>query len=208
MKKRKAPLVNINGLHDSTYPNPIAIGSKRWHDWLSKHKKFHFECGATAKFTAHKSTRGYWSAQRRVNGKLRHQYLGDSSSLDWDILEAAARKMDLGDSAYWRQIYSQSVEEDKNKSHTPVYETESQVTLQATAEIEQLHFKLDEAHQHIEQLEIACQYSQNRKLAAVELLNQFIEEVGVVEKIKHPGTNRTLGYLAKFQKWLEQLPSE
>jgi hypothetical protein len=71
-----------------------------------------------------------------------------------------------------------------------------------------LHFKLDEAHQRIEQLLIACQYSHNRKLAAVELLNQFIEEVGVVEKIKHPRTNRTLGYLAKFQKWLEQLPSQ
>jgi hypothetical protein len=208
MKKRKAPLVNINGLHDSTYPNPIAIGSKRWHDWLSKHKKFHFECGATAKFTAHKSTRGYWSAQRRVNGKLRHQYLGHSSSLDWDILEAAAKKMDLGDSAYWGQIYSQSVEEHKNKSHRLGYETETQVSLQATAEIEQLHLKLDEAHQRIEQLLIACQYSHNRKLAAVELLNQFIEEVGVVEKIKHPRTNRTLGYLAKFQKWLEQLPSQ
>jgi hypothetical protein len=207
MKKRTAPLVNINGLHDSTYPKPIAIGSKRWHDWLNKHHKFHFECGDSAKFTAHKSTRGYWSAQRRVNRKLRHQYLGDSSKLDWDILEAAARKMDLPDSVYWRQIYPQPVEEDKKKSRKMRYETKGEITSQITVEIEELQAKLNEAHQRIEQLLTANQSFQ-KKQRAVELLNQFIKEVGVVEKIKHPSTNRTLGYLAKFQKWLDQLMDE
>jgi hypothetical protein len=207
MKKPKAPLVNITGLHEKAHPKPIAIGSKGWHDWLNKHHKFHFECGDTAKFTAHKSTRGYWSAQRRVNGKLRHQYLGDSSSLSWDILEAAARKMNLSDSAYWRQIYPQPVGENNKKSHKTGYETKSEVISQTTAEIEKLQAKLDEAHQRIEQVETANQCSQ-KKQRAVELLNQFIEEAGVGEKIKHPGTNRTLAYLAKFQKWLGQLTNE
>jgi predicted transcriptional regulator len=114
--------------------------------------------------------------------------------------------MDLSDSAYWRQIYPQPVEKDK-ESHKRGYETESQVTSQAIAEIEEFQAKFNEAHQRIEQLLRANQCSQ-KKLAAVELLNQFIEEAGVGEKIKHPSTNRTLGYLAKFQKWLGQLPSE
>ena len=207
MKKPKAPLVNLAGLHEEAHPLPIAIGSKRWHDWLNKHHKFHFQCGDTAKFTAHKSTRGYWSAQRRVNGKLRHQYLGDSSSLTWDILEAAARKMDLPEQTYWQQIYPQPVEVNLKKSPKVVYETESEVTLQTTAEIEKLQAKLDEAHQRIKQLLTANQCSQ-KKQAAVELLEQFIEQEGVGEKIKHPSTNRTLGYLAKFQKWLGQLLDE
>lgn len=207
MKKPKAPLVNLNGLHEEVCSKPIAIGSKRWHDWLNKHHKFHFECGDTAKFTAHKSTRGYWSAQRRVNGKLRHQYLGDSSSLTWDILEAAARKMDLPEQTYWQQIYPQPVEVDKKKSHKITYETHGEVTLQTTAEIEKLQAKLDEAHQRIKQLLTANQCSQ-KKQATVELLEQFIEQEGVGEKIKHPSTNRTLGYLAKFQKWLGQLLDE
>jgi hypothetical protein len=43
-----------------------------------------------------------------------------------------------------------------------------------------------------------------KKQAAGELLEQFIKQEGVGEKNKHPGTNRTLGYLAKFQKWLGQ----
>jgi hypothetical protein len=207
MKKPKAPLVNLNGLHEEVCSKPIGIGSKRWHDWLNKHHKFHFESGDTAKFTAHKSTRGYWSAQRRVNGKLRHQYLGDSSSLTWDILEAAARKMDLPEQTYWQQIYPQPVEVNKKKSHKVAYETHGEVTLQTTAEIEKLQAKLDEAHQRIKQLESANQCSQ-KKQATVELLEQFIEQEGVSEKIKHPSTNRTLGYLAKFQKWLGQLLDE
>jgi hypothetical protein len=207
MNKPKAPLVNLTGLHEEVCSKPIVIGSKRWHDWLNKHHKFHFECGDTAKFTAHKSTRGYWSAQRRVNGKLRHQYLGDSSSLTWDILEAAARKMDLPEQTYWQQIYPQPVEVDKKKSHKVTCETHGEVTLQTTAEIKKLQAKLDEAHQRIKQLESANQCSQ-KKQAAVELLEQFIEQEGVGEKIKHPSTNRTLGYLAKFQKWLGQLLDE
>jgi hypothetical protein len=60
-------------------------------------------------------------------------------------------------------------------------------------------------HQRIKQLESANQCSQKKQQAAVELLEKFIEQEGVGEKIKHPSTNRTLGYLAKFQKWLGQL---
>jgi predicted RNase H-like nuclease (RuvC/YqgF family) len=115
--------------------------------------------------------------------------------------------MNLSDSAYWRQIYPQPVGENNKKSHKTGYETKSEVISQTTAEIEKLQAKLDEAHQRIEQVETANQCSQ-KKQRAVELLNQFIEEAGVGEKIKHPGTNRTLAYLAKFQKWLGQLTNE
>jgi hypothetical protein len=55
--------------------------------------------------------------------------------------------------------------------------------------------------ERLEQPLTANQCSQ-KKLATVELLNQFIEDARVNEKIKHPSTNRTLGYLAKCQKWL------
>jgi hypothetical protein len=99
------------------------------------------------------------------------------------------------------------VEVNPKKSHKVAYETHGEVTLQTTAEIKKLQAKLDEAHQRIKQLESANQCSQ-KKQAAVELLEQFIEQEGVGEKIKHPSTNRTLGYLAKFQKWLGQLLDE
>jgi hypothetical protein len=69
------------------------------------------------------------------------------------------------------------------------YVTESQITSQLTAEIEELQAKLDEAYQRIEQFLTANQCSQ-KKQRAVELLEQFIEEAGIGEKIKDPGTNR------------------
>lgn len=132
MVKRRSPLATIEGLSDPKYPAPIRIGSPAWIEWLESHDRFRFECDFDAKFTAYKSNKGYWTAQRRYNGKLRHEYLGDSRHLTWEKLERTAKTLNMGDSAYWNQKYPSPIlsglEERRSPSliKSPEYETVNQ----------------------------------------------------------------------------------
>jgi hypothetical protein len=140
MTNSKAPLANILGLHLPEYPVPIRIGSPGWINWLECNRKFRFECDYSAKFTAYKSDKGYWTAQRRYNGKLRHEYLGDSRHLDWDKLESVAKKLNMGDSAYWNDKYPSPVLTALNNGRSPSlipdnYETVAQPSLKTQADI-------------------------------------------------------------------------
>lgn len=138
MKNTLAPLVTLDGLTDPTLPAVMSIPRTRaemlksgWLDWLECHNRFKFE-NPFGKFTAYKSKKGYWAAQRRVSTKLRHEYLGSSSDLSYELLAQTARKMNMGNLAYWREKHpdpragrKSEIESDKEK-----YETESQVALQ------------------------------------------------------------------------------
>lgn len=118
----------------------IEILNSGWLGWLECHNRFRFENPDGGKFTAYKSGKGYWTAQRRVHGKLRHEYLGASSDLTYEVLDQTGRKMDMGDSAYWREKYPdpRAVHKSDVESHKKNYETVSETSLQAVAEIEDL----------------------------------------------------------------------
>ena len=143
MKNTLAPIVTLDGLIDPTLPAVMSIPRTRgeiaksgWLDWLECHTRFKFE-NPFGKFTAYKSKKGYWAAQRRVSGKLRHEYLGSSSDLTYELLDQTARKMNMDNSAYWREKHpdSRSGRKSEIESHTDKYETESEVALQTGEKI-------------------------------------------------------------------------
>ena len=148
MKTTQAPLVTLDGLTDSALPAVMSIPRTRgempksgWLEWLECHDRFKFENPSGGKFTAYKSAKSYWTAQRRVQGKLRHEYLGASSDLTYELLEQAARKMDMGNSAYWREKYPdpRTEQESNVESHKEKkYETIRESPAQNAAEVEEL----------------------------------------------------------------------
>ena len=143
MKNTLAPIVTLDGLKDLTLPAVMSIPRTRaempksgWLDWLECHSRFKFE-NPFGKFTAYKSKKGYWAAQRRVSTKLRHEYLGSSSDLTYELLDQTARKMNMSNSAYWREKYPdpRAGRKSEIESHTDKYETESEVALQTGEKI-------------------------------------------------------------------------
>jgi hypothetical protein len=143
MKNSLAPIVTFDGLSDPTLPAPMSIPRTRaempksgWLDWLECHTRFKFE-SPFGKFTAYKSKKGYWAAQRRVSTKLRHEYLGSSSDLTYELLDQTARKMNMGNSAYWREKYPDPRAGRKIdiESHTGKYQTETETALQTWEQI-------------------------------------------------------------------------
>jgi hypothetical protein len=161
MKITQAPLVTLDGLHDPTLPALMSIpkttakmSKSGWLEWLERHDRFKFE-SPTGKFTAYKSSKNYWTAQRRVQGKLRHEYLGASGDLTYHLLDQTATKMNMPDSAYWRQKYPDPRAEQKLnvQSHKKNYETVNEASLQTLAEVEKLKQQLAEAKNAIANLE-------------------------------------------------------
>ena len=144
--KFKAPLADIEGLHAEGYPAPIRIGSPAWTEWLEQHRQFRFQCGSEAKFTAYKSAKGYWTAQRRYNGKLRHEYLGDSRQLTWEKLQAIAVKLNMRDMNYWREKYPGRPGSPSSPTSSLIpddYETLRQVLLQTQEELRKVTAERD-----------------------------------------------------------------
>lgn len=105
MTKPSCPTVRHDGLHDKELPAVLKIPSSyqemkgsAWEEWLMNHRKFRFDT-IVGTFSAYKS-QGYWKAQRRVNGKLRGQHLGQSHELIFPKLDAIARKLALRPANY------------------------------------------------------------------------------------------------------------
>lgn len=127
---KDTPVATINGL--SIGDSLIKLDSDEWFTWLNNNTKFRFECGSTAKFTAYKDKKGYWKAQRRWNRKLRHEHLGKSEQLNWELLQETANKLNTRDSVYFADKYSRG----KGKSSTTLdCETISVLTLPIPDEI-------------------------------------------------------------------------
>ena len=109
MKKPEA-LVTGEGLHLPGLPIiPIpstraGIENTSWGIWLNSNRKFRCDLGKGLTFTAYKSKGGYWAAQRRVNGKLRNLYLGQSHDLIFPRLWEIAREISVPDSEYWEEV--------------------------------------------------------------------------------------------------------
>src|SRR5262249_20311373 len=77
----------------------LSVGSAAWYAWLADATSFAFRSDHGT-FTAHKerrgSTREYWKAYRRHAGQLHRVYLGKSSELTFDRLNAAAAELARG----------------------------------------------------------------------------------------------------------------
>jgi hypothetical protein len=170
MKTAQAPLVTLDGLTDPALPAVMGIPKTRaempksgWLQWLEQHNRFKFESPCGGKFSAYKSPKGYWTAQRRVQGKLRHEYLGTSSDLTYELLDQAARKMNMGNSAYWREKYPDPrAEQQANvESHKENYETVSELSPQVTAEVEELKRQLAELELKLANTEKKLEHESN-----------------------------------------------
>jgi chromosome segregation ATPase len=153
MATKESPTVKEDGLHASGLPGVLALPHERakvqssgWHEWLIQHSKFRFDT-AKGSFTAFKSSKGYWTAQRRVDGNLRHQYLGESHTLTYETLEETAQILAAPD--YWRKHVSgkgrprDADKELTQKSHINSYETERKVE-EPSNEATELRFRLAE----------------------------------------------------------------
>jgi len=171
MTNTLAPLVTLDGLTDPTLPAVIGIPRIRaempksaWLEWLESHSRFRFEIPG-GKFTAYKSAKGYWTAQRRVHGKLRHEYLGSTQALTYEVLNQIAKKMNMGDCAYWREKYPDPRSEQKSvvESHIGNYETASEVVLQTTAKLLEMNRQVTELTNHCTYLE-----NENNRLKRLE----------------------------------------
>src|SRR5215510_9942242 len=71
----------------------IKVGTATWFAWLEQASTFAF-IGVGGRYTARKERAGhtgwYWKAYRMQGGKLRRAYLGKSSELTLERLQAAA----------------------------------------------------------------------------------------------------------------------
>jgi hypothetical protein len=153
MMTAEAPLVTLDGLSDLALPAVMGVPKTRaemsksgWLEWLESHNRFKFENPHGGKFTAYKSAKNYWTAQRRVQGKLRHEYLGSSSDLTYELLDQVARKMGMGNSAYWREKYPdpRAVHKPSVESHKESYETVSKSSSQTSEEVDELKRQIAE----------------------------------------------------------------
>ncbi len=117
-------------------PEAIQVGSQAWFDWISKATSFRYE-SSSGSFTAVKEPKksgDYWTAHRRVAGKLRRSYLGLGTDLVLYKLESTATV--LADSGYWnkpslpgkllesQKTVSETTKENNSKSQKTVSETE------------------------------------------------------------------------------------
>jgi LuxR family transcriptional regulator, maltose regulon positive regulatory protein len=74
----------------------LTLESQEWFAWLASIPSFAFE-GHAGRFTARRETKqrgeSYWVAYQRCEGKLRKRYLGRTSDLTAEKLEATANSM-------------------------------------------------------------------------------------------------------------------
>lgn len=88
--------IDSEGIHDTNYPSVITPDSETWFNWLEQHKSFRF-CENTydglyrsKRFTANKDSKGYWTASRKIDGRLKRKRLGLSYQLTYNkIIEVA-----------------------------------------------------------------------------------------------------------------------
>ncbi len=80
---------------ESEHTLPIRLNTKDWFDWLARISSFQFRSVDGNTFTVRKETRirgtEYWVGYKKVQGKLKKQYLGTSKALNSKTLETAAR---------------------------------------------------------------------------------------------------------------------
>jgi hypothetical protein len=124
------------------FPAPLSLSSSEWQNWLERHAKFRYK-GNNTTFTAFKDNRGYWVAQKRVEGKLRQKRLGNSQTL------AKTSEAQLADIA--QTLCAQDYERQK-RDRDPDYLTHQITQLQA--EVGQWKDKFYQARRDYQALEL------------------------------------------------------
>ena len=117
MRKSKLPIVRDCFVEDSP---EIRIGSDAWFDWLSKlNSSFRYEPIQYGKhpFTVVSRVRKgsgtvFWVGVRKVDGKVRQEYLGLTEELDYERLQLACDALSLDARGY--QKYKANKDNDSN----------------------------------------------------------------------------------------------
>ena len=86
-------------IHNGTQSLQMIVGADDWFDWLEENHHFNY-LGTVGQFTARKETiknrnRSYWYAYRKINGKLKKEYLGSSDKLTDKKLYDTAKVLNL-----------------------------------------------------------------------------------------------------------------
>lgn len=101
---------------DQVSNSPVYVGTDVWYEhWLSNPEliSFRYEC-PDGSFTARRRKGDYWNAYRKVNGKLRQEYLGKTTDLTQTNLIETAKTLALDNTAYWRMKYPKPQQLDKD----------------------------------------------------------------------------------------------
>lgn len=94
-------------INDQVEGTHIYVGTNVWfHHWLTQPglQSFRYEC-PEGSFTARQRKGGYWNAYRKMDGKLRQEYLGKAEDLSCSRLIGTARILALPGGEYWRKKY-------------------------------------------------------------------------------------------------------
>lgn len=94
-------------IHDRVEGTHVYVGTNVWFfHWLADPdlKSFRYEC-SKGSFTARQRKGGYWNAYRKINGKLRQEYLGKAEDLSLSKLIETAFLLALPGTDYWRKKY-------------------------------------------------------------------------------------------------------
>jgi hypothetical protein len=196
-KPNSAPQVKRDGLHLEGYSNPIPLGSQQWVDWLqdSSNKSFRFEGQSIGHdlspdgklvsfreltFTAVKSKNGkLWNAQKRVQGKLRGQYLGTPEELTWERMTEVA--LTLNSERYYsegkrRGLPPKKADEESCTEELIRYKTVSNEPSQTCDEIEQLKSELEKAQQTISNQALLLELAQKDVRESQALVTAYKEQ--------------------------------
>lgn len=108
MKNPSKPIVSEGILH----PDQIEVGSVNWFKWLAEPQSasFNYEDSA-GKFNARKESRKtsqneYWSAYKRLGGRLRKVYIGLNDQLTPERLTRVCQDINQSETEFWLNRHS------------------------------------------------------------------------------------------------------
>ena len=131
-KRPQSILIDFDGIHDPNYPVPIAKDTDYYFEWLESHKSFHFY-SCDGHFTANKDNRGYWTASRKIDGKLRRKRLGLSKDLMERHLHETAnylahtRPTDKYCNVQWLRKRIDELETELRNAQSRIYQLEQKI---------------------------------------------------------------------------------
>jgi len=83
------------GLLEPEHGNMIEVDGPRWFDWLAENQSFRYESDKQAPYTARKEKSDYWYGYRKVSGKLHKRYIGKSTEVTQEKLEAIGEALNV-----------------------------------------------------------------------------------------------------------------
>ncbi|NJO63421.1 MAG: hypothetical protein HC836_35975 [Richelia sp. RM2_1_2] len=105
---------------------PIAVDSPEWDDFLKREIHFKFIPKQQGSILLHnislrcnpRSNANYWYAIRKVNNRIRQEYLGKNVNLTYENIVNTCHKLSLGDYEYWTLKNREKKERQANKKYS------------------------------------------------------------------------------------------